>query len=86
MNAVDTNILIYAHDPRDPVKRSAALTLLASLDDAVLIWQVAAEYIAACRKLEPHGYSLAHGWHDIRSLRRNWSLLRPDWTAFDTAE
>ncbi len=26
MNAVDTNILIYTHDPRHPVKQEAAAT------------------------------------------------------------
>jgi predicted nucleic acid-binding protein len=68
MNAVDTNILIYSHDPRDPAKRATAISLLGSLTDPVLLWQVAVEYLAACRKLEPHGYSLAQGWQDISVL------------------
>jgi hypothetical protein len=25
MNAIDTNVLIYAHDPRDPVKQQRAV-------------------------------------------------------------
>ena len=65
MNAVDTNELIYAVDPRDPAKRAKALALLESMTDGVLLWQVALEYLAACRKLEPHGYSLAEGWENI---------------------
>ena len=56
MNAADTNVLIYAHDPRDEIKRSKALDLVASLDDGVLIWQVACEFLAASRKLGPLGY------------------------------
>jgi predicted nucleic acid-binding protein len=43
MNAVDTNILIYARDPRDPTKQALATALLSSLTDAVLLWQVACE-------------------------------------------
>ena len=56
MNAVDTNVLICAHDPRDEIKRSKALDLVASLDDGVLIWQVACEFLAASRKPERIGY------------------------------
>jgi len=28
MNAVDTNVLIYTHDPRDAVKQSTAVALV----------------------------------------------------------
>lgn len=31
MNAVDTNVLIYAHDPRDARKQAAAIFLLDSI-------------------------------------------------------
>ncbi|WP_146003501.1 PIN domain-containing protein [Fischerella thermalis] len=51
MNAVDTNILIYVSDPRDPAKQTMAASLVSSLTDGVLIWQVACEYLAASRKL-----------------------------------
>jgi hypothetical protein len=40
MNAVDTNILVYANDPRDPRKQTIAGTLMEDLDDGVLLWQV----------------------------------------------
>ncbi|HVG18349.1 MAG TPA: hypothetical protein VNI02_04800, partial [Blastocatellia bacterium] len=50
MNAVDTNILIYARDSRDPIKRAKASVLLQSLTDGVLLWQVSCEYMAASRK------------------------------------
>lgn len=56
MNAVDTNVLIYVNDPRDPMKQRIASSLVATLSDAVLLWQVACEYLAASRKLEPLGY------------------------------
>ncbi len=86
MNAVDTNVLIYAVDPRDPAKREAALSLLESLEDGVLLWQVAVEYLAACRKLEPHGYSIASGWQDIDDLASNWTTILPDWRMIDRAK
>ena len=56
MNAVDTNILLYARDPRNPSKQVAATSLLQSLTDGVLLWQVACEYLAASRKLEAVGW------------------------------
>ena len=46
MNAVDTNILIYVNDPRDPIKQAKASSLVLSLTDGVLLWQVACEYLA----------------------------------------
>jgi hypothetical protein len=62
MNGIDTNVLLYVHDPRDPAKQEIASSLLQSLTDGVLLWQVACEYIAASRKLEPLGYSRAQAW------------------------
>jgi hypothetical protein len=56
MNAVDTNVLLYVHDPRDPAKQTLAASLVRSLTDAALLWQVACEYLAASRKLAAFGY------------------------------
>jgi predicted nucleic acid-binding protein len=86
MNAVDTNILLYIHDPRDPTKQARAAALVRSLTDAVLLWQVACEYMAASRKLEPFGYSRAQAWQDIRDLRRVWTTLLPSWSLLDEVE
>ena len=47
MNAVDTNVLVYACDPRNASKQGTAATLIETLDDPVLLWQVACEYQAA---------------------------------------
>jgi predicted nucleic acid-binding protein len=44
MNAVDTNVLFYAHDSRDPTKQKIAAEVIASLTDGALLWQVACEY------------------------------------------
>jgi predicted nucleic acid-binding protein len=46
MNALDTNVLIYAHDPRDAFKQAIALSLVESLDDGALLWQVVCEYLS----------------------------------------
>ncbi len=86
MNAVDTNVLIYAHDPRDPAKQAIATSLLASLTDGVLLWQVACEYIAAARKLAPFGFNLAQAWADIADMRQAWTTLVPSWSVMDRAE
>jgi len=86
MNAVDTNVLMYAHDPRDPVKQQKALALLQALTDGALLWQVACEYLSASRKLEPLGYSRAQAWQDIRDLGRLWTTILPGWDVMDRAE
>lgn len=38
MIALDTNILLYACDARDPKKQEAALRLIESTEDGVLLW------------------------------------------------
>ena len=86
MNAVDTNVLFYVHDPRDPGKQRIASSLIAALSDGALLWQVACEYLWASRKLEPFGYSSSEAFNEIRELRRVWSSVMPDWKALDRAE
>lgn len=86
MNAVDTNILLYVHDPRDAAKQATAASLLRSLSDGVLLWQVACEYLSASRKLEPLGYSRAEAWQAIQDLRRVWSTMLPSWNILNRAE
>ena len=86
MNAVDTNILIYAHDPRDAAKMNTAIALLDSLVDGVLLWQVACEFLWASRKLEPQGYTPSQAWSEIRRLRRVWATILPDWQVMDRAQ
>ncbi|KAB0239873.1 hypothetical protein EZJ55_03865 [Microcystis aeruginosa EAWAG127a] len=69
MNAVDTNVLIYVNDLRDPSKQAIAASLVANLTEGVLIWQVACEYLAASRKLEPFAYDRAQAYQYIRDLQ-----------------
>jgi predicted nucleic acid-binding protein len=86
MNAVDTNVLIYVHDDRDPAKQGTAEKLIRALPDAVLLWQVACEYIAASRKLERFGYSREKAWQDLHKLEELWTTLPPAWSALGRAE
>jgi len=79
MTAVDTNILIYIHDPRESDKQEIASNIVTSIDDGVLLWRVACEYIAASRKLEPLGYSWKEAWDDIHSLQLVWHTVIPSW-------
>jgi predicted nucleic acid-binding protein len=53
MNAVDTNVLIYVHDDREPDKKATAKELIDALEDGLLLWQVACEYVAASREVVP---------------------------------
>jgi predicted nucleic acid-binding protein len=85
MNAVDTNILIYVQDPRDTAKQAKAAALVKAMPDAVLLWQVANEYIAASRKLEQFGYSRQQAFQDLSNWRRVWTTKLPTWGTIDRA-
>jgi predicted nucleic acid-binding protein len=85
MNAVDTNILIYARDPRDVQKQATAEALLSSMIDGVLLWQVACEYLAASRKLEQFGYDRSQATADLADMRQAWQTVLPSWDVLDRA-
>lgn len=86
MNAADTNILIYVHDRRNVRKQAIAESLVRTLPQDVLLWQVACEYISASRKLEPLGYSKEKAWEDIHKLRKLWVAQLPTWETFERTE
>ena len=86
MNAVDTNVLIYAHDPRDPIKQTKAVALIDTLNDGVLLWQVACEYVAASRKLAAFGLDQQRALADLGRLRRKWHPVVSNWAVLDRAE
>lgn len=86
MNAVDTNILIYVNDPRDPLKQKIAASLISSLAEGILLWQVAGEYLAASRKLESLGYNRLQAYQYIRDLQQVWYTALPTWKVIDRAE
>jgi predicted nucleic acid-binding protein len=86
MNAVDTNVLIYAHDPRDLVKQGKAIALIGSLTNAVLLWQVACEFISASRKLKAYGFSQQQAFNDLQRLQTVWRPSYPNWSVLQRAE
>jgi predicted nucleic acid-binding protein len=86
MNAVDTNVLVYLHDTRDPARQAVAASLVRSLTNGVLLWQVACEYIAAARKLKPLGVTEDEIWQNLTLLRSTWTMLLPVAGHLDRAE
>jgi predicted nucleic acid-binding protein len=85
MNAIDTNILIYAQDPRDTVKQGAAQDLIVSLAEGVLLWQVACEFVAASRKLTNYGFTIERAWDILGEIRQVWGLALPDESVLNLA-
>ncbi|MCC6357123.1 MAG: PIN domain-containing protein [Phycisphaerales bacterium] len=86
MIALDTNVLVYARDPRDPRRQTIAAELIGSLRDCVLLWQVACEYVAVSRKLATFGFDTAQAMRDLRDYRAIWRSILPDWSVMDRAE
>lgn len=60
--------------------------MLAGLPDGVLLWQVGCEYIAASRKLELIGYSVADAWAELHRLRKLWQPVYPTGQVWDRAD
>jgi predicted nucleic acid-binding protein len=67
MNAIDTNVLVYAHDADEPIKQSKAAKLLSALvqqpGETLLLWQVAGEFLSCLRKWESSGKMLSADVH-----------------------
>jgi predicted nucleic acid-binding protein len=77
MIALDTNVLIYCCDKRDPRRQKIALDLVADTTEGVLPWQVACEFIAASRKLAEQGFTAAHAWQRLAEFLSLFPLLMP---------
>jgi predicted nucleic acid-binding protein len=77
MIALDTNVLIYCCDRRDPRHQQIALDLVADTTDGVLPWQVACEFIAASRKLAEEGFTAAHAWQRLAEFLALFPLIMP---------
>jgi len=86
MNAVDTNILIYAEDPRDPDKQRIARDVISKINDGALLWQVACEFLAASRKLASLGFDLDRAFQELHRFRSIWTLRFPTAGVMDRAE
>lgn len=85
---LDTNILVYRHDPSDTAKRQTANDWIAALAHARrgrLSWQVLNEYYAvAMRKLQDHGLAAGGLRLDVRSYSA-WHPLGPSLALFERA-
>lgn len=59
MNAIDTNVFVYALDADEPVKQVKAIALLDQLtpdpSQTLLLWQVAGEFLSCLRRWESAG-------------------------------
>lgn len=85
VSTFDTNILLYAADRRDPRKQKAAHELLQSPDEAVILWQVACEFIAASRKLADQGLTTQEAWEQLSFYLRAYRPVLPDLAVLDAA-
>lgn len=86
MTGFDTNILIYSCNLADARRQQRALELLASTRDGVLLWQVAAEFVAASRKLSPQGFTPAHAWARLREFIDVLPLITPSAKVLEHAQ
>ncbi len=96
MNAarlIDTNVLVYRFDPRDPVKQTIATEVLRSalMDcSAVLPHQALVEFVAAvsrpCRDLSGQPLlARADALLEAESMTRQFPVVYPDSTVLATA-
>ena len=86
MTAFDTNILIYSCDRSDIRRQHCAFDVLAAAKDGVLLWQVAAEFIAASRKLASQGFTPADAWARLDELMDLFPLVVPSPRVFKHAQ
>lgn len=89
---VDTNILVYRHDPRDPAKQATATALLRSgleSGEARVPHQALVEFVAATtRPLGPGGASLLapeEARHEAEELLDTFDVLYPSAATFRLA-
>src|SRR5262245_52233771 len=80
MNAVDANVLVYAFDDDEPIKKAKANELLdrlyAQSSETILIWQAAAEFLAVLRKWQDAGQLKPDAVADAFQMVRGMFPLR----------
>jgi predicted nucleic acid-binding protein len=77
MVAIDTNVFIYACDRSEPRRQAQALDLITTTSDAVLLWQVAVEFIAASRRLSSQGFTAEQAWNRLHEFLALLPLVTP---------
>ena len=85
MVTFDTNVLLYSADRRDSRKQQLAIETIHDAKDAVLLWQVACEFIAASRRLTPHGLTLTEAWDILAGYLGAFRLVIPSNSALEHA-
>jgi predicted nucleic acid-binding protein len=87
MNAVDTNVLVYAVSCDESVKGPMAMALLDRLSaaDTVLLGQVACEFAAAIAKLRARGQASSDAFAAPEGCRARFPLVMPSPGALDVA-
>jgi predicted nucleic acid-binding protein len=69
MDALDTNVWLYAYDKRDPLKQNIAIGLLENVPSLALLWQVGCEFVAGARKLEHLGFTQEQAWEALARMK-----------------
>src|SRR5689334_12026719 len=90
MNAVDTNILIYSVDQKEPAKQAKAHQLLRGLvtgtEPTVLLWQVLTETAQQLRRWKDKGeLTDAEFLQHVQAFRKLFPLMLPIEGVFDRA-
>lgn len=90
MNAVDTNVLLYSLDHRDPVKKAKAQLLLHQLlttpQATFLLWQVLCELINQLRRWKDIGMITdAEFDQHVQTFRGKFTLVLPTAPVVDHA-
>ncbi len=86
MTAFDTNVLIYICDLSDSRRQQRAFELLAGVEDGVLLWQVAVEFVAASRKLASQGFTPSQAWARLREFLAVLKLIVPSPAVLEHAQ
>jgi predicted nucleic acid-binding protein len=88
MNAVDTNVFVYALDADEPDKQAKAIDLIDRLTAVpsvtVLLWQVAGEFLSCLRRWQSAGrIAAADVDADLADLLATFPLVLPSPTILD---
>jgi predicted nucleic acid-binding protein len=88
MNAVDTNVFVYALDDDEPDKQAKACNLIDQLvqrsADTLLLWQVAGELLSCLRRWEAAGRITAIDVEaHFRDVAAMFALCIPSAKSFD---
>ncbi len=82
MITVDTNVLVYRVDSREPVKRAQAQALLHQLDSAstlpLLLWQAPAEFVNQMQTWRRQQFLVAPRFDRVvHNIRTGFNIVLP---------